>query len=58
MVGLGQKLKTLKTDQKLFYKDIKVVLCKKPIENTPNIREMRQFWKSAILQRLQPLQNG
>ena len=37
---------------------------KKPLEKTSNIREMRQFAKSAILQslqpmeRLQPLQNG
>ena len=31
---------------------------KKPVEKRPNIWEMRQFWKSAIMQRLQPLQNG
>ena len=58
IVSLGQKLQMKKAFQKLFYKNIKVVLCKKTLENTPNIREMRQFWKSAILQRLQPLQNG
>ena len=28
------------------------VLCEKPLEKAPNIREMRPFWKSAILQRL------
>ena len=52
MVSLGQKLKMPKTCEKPFYKNIKVVLCKKPLEKTPNIREMRQVWKSAILQRL------
>ena len=64
MVSLGQKLKMPKTCEKPFYKNIKVVLCKKPLEKTPNIREVRQVLKSAILQRLQPnqrlqtLQNG
>ena len=52
MVSLGQKLKMPKTCEKPFYKNIRVVLCKKPLEKTPNIREMRRFWKSAILQRL------
>ena len=52
MVSLGQKLKMPKTCEKPFYKNIKVVLCKKPLEKTPNIRAMRQVWKSAILQRL------
>ena len=50
MVSLGQKLKMPKTCEKRFYKNIWVVLCKKPLEKTPNIREMRQVWKSAILQ--------
>ena len=64
MVGLGQKFKMPKKCEKLFHKNITSVLCKKPPEKTPNIREMRQFSKSAILQRLQatqrlqPLQNG
>ena len=52
MVSLGQKLKMPKTCEKPFYNNIKVVLCKKPLEKTPNIQEMRQVWKSAILQRL------
>ena len=52
MVSLGQKLKMPKTCEKLFHNDIRVVLCKKPLEKKPNIREMRQFWKSAIFQRL------
>ena len=52
MVSLGQKLKMPKTCEKPFYKNTRVVLCKRRREKTPNIREMRQFWKSAILQRL------
>ena len=40
-----------------IYNHIKVVVCKKPLEKTTNIPDMRPFWKSAILQRLQPLQN-
>ena len=52
IVTLGQKLKMPKTCEKRFYKNIGVVLCKKPLQKTPNIREMRPFWKSAILQRL------
>ena len=56
MVSLGQKLKFTKTCEKRFFNHIRVVLCKIPLEKTPNIREMRRFLKSAILQR--PLQNG
>ena len=52
MVSLGQKLKMPRTCEKPFYKNIRVVLCKKPLEKTPNIREMRRFSISAILQRL------
>ena len=52
MVSLGQKLKWPKTCEKRFYKHVRVVLCKKPLQKTPNIREMRPFLKSAILQRL------
>ena len=53
-----------KTCEKPFYENIRVVLCKNPLQKTPNIREMRPFSKSTILkrlqsrQRLQPLQNG
>ena len=56
MVSLGQKVKMPKTCEKPFYKNIKVVVCKTPLAKTPNIRQMRQVWKSAILQRLEPLQ--
>ena len=43
MVSLGQKLKMPKTCEKPFYKNIRVVLCKKALEKTGNIREMRRF---------------
>ena len=56
LVTLGQKLKMPKTCEKPFYRNIRVVLCKKPLKNTPNIPKMRQFEKLAILQRLQPMQ--
>ena len=52
MVSLGQKLKCPKTCKKNTYKHTRVVLWKKPLQKTPNIREMRRFWKSAILQRV------
>ena len=39
----GQKLKFQKTCQNPFYKSFRNVLCKKPLEKTPNIREMRTF---------------
>ena len=58
MVSLGQKVKWPKTCEKRFYKLVRVVLCKKPLEEKPYIREMRPFWKSAILQRVLTLQNG
>ena len=37
--------------QNPFYESFRVVLCKKPLEKTLNIGEMRPFWKSAIMQR-------
>ena len=42
-VNLGQKLKMPKTCEKPFYKNFRVVQCKKPLEKTPNIPETRQF---------------
>ena len=57
ILTLAQKLKFQKTCQTPFYKSFRVVLCKKPLRKTPNIREMRAFWKSVIMQRLQPMQN-
>ena len=45
ILSLGQKIKLLKTCQKRFYKLIKVVLCKKPLEKRANIWKMRAFWK-------------
>ena len=53
---LDQKLKLPKTCEKPLLKKIRVVLCEKPLEKRPNIREMRQFWESAILQLLEPMQ--
>ena len=38
-----QKLKFQKTCQNPFYKSFRVVLCKKPLQKTLNIREMRAF---------------
>ena len=32
-----------RTCEKRFYKHVRVVLCKKPLEKTQNIREMRPF---------------
>ena len=52
MLSLDQKLKMPKTREKPFYKNVRVVLCKIPLEKTPNIRKMRHFSKSAILQTL------
>ena len=43
--SLGQKIKLPKTCEKCFYKHIKVVLCRKRLEKTANIRKMRAFLK-------------
>ena len=42
MVSLGQKLKMPKTCEKPFYKNITVVLRKKPLGIRANIREKRR----------------
>ena len=52
IVTLGQKFKFQKTCQNLFSKWFTNVLRKKPLEKTPNIPEMRRFWKSPIMQSL------
>ena len=52
ILHLGQKLKFWKTCQNPLYKSFRVVLCKKLLQKTPNIRQMRPIWKSAIMQRL------
>ena len=49
ILTLAQKLKFQKTCQNPFYKSFTVVLCKKPLQKTLNIREMRAFSKSAIM---------
>ena len=43
ILTLGQKLKFQKTCQNPLYKSFGVVLCKKPLQKTLNIREMRAF---------------
>ena len=43
ILSLGQKLQSPKTCQKRFYKHIEVVLCKKRLQKTANIRKMRAF---------------
>ena len=45
IVTLGQNLKMHKNMRKKFLEDIAVVLCKKRLEKTANIRKMRAFWK-------------
>ena len=44
-----KKGKFKKTCQNPFYKSFTVVLCKKPLQKTLNIREMSAFLKSAIM---------
>ena len=51
----GQKIKLPKTCEKRLYKHIRVVLCKRRLEKTANIRKMRALskWpKMATMQRL------
>ena len=43
ILTLAQKLKFQKPCQNPFYKSFRVVLCKKPLKKTLNIREMRAF---------------
>ena len=45
IVTLGQKLKMHKNMLKTFLQHIAVVLCKKRLQKTANIRKMRGFWK-------------
>ena len=45
ILSLDQKIKLPKACKKRFYKHIKVVLCKKRLEKTANIRKMRAFLK-------------
>ena len=40
---LAQKLKFQKTCQNSFYKSFRVVLCKIPLQKTPNLREIEHF---------------
>ena len=45
MLSLGPKLKFEKTSGKRPYKHIRVVLCKKRLEQTPNLQKMTSFRK-------------
>ena len=45
IVALGQILKMHKSMLKTFLQHIPVVLCKKRLQKTANIGEMRAFWK-------------
>ena len=49
---LAQKLKLQETCQNPLYKSFRVVLCKKRLQKSRNIPEMRAFWKSAIMQKV------
>ena len=49
ILTLAQNLKFTKTYQNPFYKSFRVVLCKKPLQKTLNIREMRAFSKWPIM---------
>ena len=43
ILTLSQELKFQKTCQNPFYRSFTVVLCKRPLQKTRNIREMRAF---------------
>ena len=43
ILTLDQKLKVQKTCQNPFHKSFRIVLCKKPLQKTLNIPEMRAF---------------
>ena len=43
MVSLGQKLKMPKRCEKRYYEHIRVVVSKKPLQKTPNIRKRKTF---------------
>ena len=45
MVSLGKKLKMPERCEKWLYDHIRVVMCKKALEKTPDIAKMAAFWK-------------
>ena len=49
ILTLAQELKFRKTCQNPLYKSFRVVVCKKLLQKTRNIPEMRAFEKSAIM---------
>ena len=64
MLSLSQKIKFSKTCGKRLYKHVGVFLCKKRLQNAPNIKKMTTFrkWPKLVtmhgLQRLQNAQFG
>ena len=61
MVSLGQKLKIPKRWENRYYDHIKLVVCKKPLQKTPNIRKNDSILKMAkiVLNAWAiPMQNG
>ena len=55
IITLGQKIKLPKTYQKRVYRHNIVVLCKKPLLKTPNIRKTRPFLLLAKMASMQSL---
>ena len=47
ILSLGQKIKLPRTSEKLFYKHIQVILCKKRLQKTANFRKIKAFLKMA-----------
>ena len=61
MVSLAQKIKLLKRCQKGLQRHLAILLCKKWLQKTPNVREKTSFRKwpqLPTMQRLQAFQNG
>ena len=61
MVSLGQNLKMRKKCEKQFYDHIRVVVCKKPRQKTPNSKKNESLLKMARIGQkdgLKPMQNG
>ena len=44
---LGSKIKIQRTCEKRFFNDDRLVVCKKPLEETPNIQEVRRKYSRS-----------
>ena len=53
----GSKTKIKKTCQNPFYKSFPLIVSKKQLEKTPNIREMKAFSKAVIIKGYSPCIN-